>query len=58
MNLSDLELGQALFLMPLTKWTCCPERVHRVHDEDSHSSTSSHEKFLQDIMIENLPIYE
>ena len=56
MNLSDLESRWAPFLAPLTKRTRRPEILHQVHDEDSHSSTSAHEKFLQDIIIENIPI--
>ena len=46
------------FLTPLTEQTCCPRRVHRVYDEYSHSSTSTCEEFLQDIIIENLTIEE
>ena len=56
MNLSDLELGRLPFLTPLTKKMRCPERVHQVHYEDSHSSTSTSEEFLQDITIENIHI--
>ena len=35
-----------------------PEREQRVYSQDSHSSTSTSEKFLQDIIIENIPIEE
>ena len=57
-NISDLESWRAPFLTPPTKRTRRPERVHRVHYEDSHSSTSNREEFIQDIIIENLPIEE
>ena len=33
-----------------------PERVHRVHEEYYHYSMSTREEFLQDIIIEHLPI--
>ena len=57
-NLSDLESGQAPFQMPLIKQTHRLARLHRVHDKYSHSSTYTYKEFLQDIIIENLPIYE
>ena len=58
MNLSDLYSGQASFLTPLIERMRCMARVHLVHHEYSHSSTSTREEFLQDIIIENLPIEE
>ena len=57
-NLSDLESGHAPLLTPLTEQTRRPAIVHLVHNEDSHSSTSTREEFLQDIIIENIPIEE
>ena len=30
--------------------------MQRIHDKDSHSFTSTREEFLQDIVIENIPI--
>ena len=57
-NISDIESGRAYFLMPLNKQTRCPTRVKRIHNKDSQYSTSTHEKFLQNIMIENRPIDE
>ena len=33
-----------------------PARVRRVHDEYYHSSTSTHEEFIQDIIIEDISI--
>ena len=44
--------------MRLTKQTCHLERVQQVHDEYSYSSTSTPEKYLQDIIIRNIPIDE
>ena len=32
--------------------------MHRVHDEDYHYCTSTHEEFLQNIIFENFPIEE
>ena len=55
-NISDLESGQAPFLLYLTRQTHRLVRVLLVHNKDSHSSTSTHEEFLQDIIIKNLPI--
>ena len=57
-NLSELESELATFLTPLTKQTYRPEGVHRVHDKDYHSSTSSREEFIKYIIIENIPIEE
>ena len=57
-NLSGLESGQAPFLVPLTKRTRRLVKVHWFHNEDSHSSTSTCEEFLQDIMVENISIGE
>ena len=57
-NLSNLESGRAPFLAPPTEQTRHLAREQRVHDEYSHYSTSAREEFLQDIVIENLPIEE
>ena len=57
-NLSNLESGQAPFLVTITKQTHPPARVPQFHDEYSHSSKSTCEEFLQNIIIENLPIEE
>ena len=57
MNLSDLYSGIAPpHLTPPAKQTRRVARVHRVHDKDYRSSTSTHEEFLQYIIIENIPI--
>ena len=55
-NLSDLDLGRAPFRTPLTEQTRRPERLQKVYGKYSHSSTSTCEEFLQDIIIENIPI--
>ena len=56
MNLINLESGQAPLFMPLTKLMRCTAGVKRIHYEDSHSSMSTREEFLQDIVTENIPI--
>ena len=55
-NISDLEAGRAPPIMPLTKRTHDPARVHRVYDKYSHYFMSTREEFLQDIIIESIPI--
>ena len=57
-NISDLESGRVPFLTPITKQTYFPEIVHQFYDGDSHSSTSTREEFIQDIIIENIYIEE
>ena len=57
-NLSNLESGRAPFLAPPTEQTRHLAREQRVHDEYSHYSTSAREEFLQDIVIENIPVDE
>ena len=55
-NLSDKESGKSLFLTSLTKRTRRPEIVQQIHDINSQSSMSNCEEFLQNILIEDLPI--
>ena len=55
-NLSDLDSGRAPSLMPLTERKHDQERMHRVHDKNPHSSMSTREAFLQDIIVENVTI--
>ena len=50
--LSDIESGQLPLLTHLNKQTRHPARVQQVNDKDSHSSTSTHQEFLRDIIIE------
>ena len=57
-NLSDIESGQTPLLTCFTKQTRHLERVQRVHDEYSYSSTSTREESLKDIIIGNIPIEE
>ena len=57
-NISDLDSGWSPFLTPLAKQTRRPEILQRIHDKYSHSSTSTREKFLQNNVIENIPIEE
>ena len=45
-------------LANITEVTRRPTRVQQFHDGYSHSSTSTCEDFLQDIIIENIPIEE
>ena len=49
-NLSYLDSMWVSFFTPLIKKTRRPERVHLVHKKYSHSSTSTYEEFLQDII--------
>ena len=57
-NISDLESGQAPFLTPLTKQMRRLSILQKIHDKYFHSSTSTFEEFLQNIVNENLPIEE
>ena len=57
-HISDIESGQVSFFTPLTEQMRFPIRVQRIHDKDSHSSTSTCEEFLQNNVTENIPIEE
>ena len=45
--ISDIESGRATFLVPINEQMRRSTKVHQIYDEDSHSSTSICEEFLQ-----------